>query len=91
MPKDKKLKLIFNKRNFGHIRSPYWAMMQTNSDAVLYLASDMQDPPELIPELVDAWLKGHEIALGVKTRSKTNFLFHKIRGLYYTFKENYRT
>ena len=59
--------------------------MQTNSDAVLYLASDMQDPPELIPELVDAWLKGHEITLGVKTRSKTNFLFHKIRGLYYTF------
>ena len=41
--KDKKLKLIFNKRNFGHIRSPYWAMMQTTRP-VLYLASDMQDP-----------------------------------------------
>lgn len=83
--KDKKLKLIFNKRNFGHIRSPYWAIMQTNSDAVLYLASDMQDPPELIPELVNNWLKGNEIVLGVKTHSKTNFLLHKIRGLYYSF------
>lgn len=85
--KDKKLKLIFNKRNFGHIRSPYWAMMQMNSDAVLYLASDMQDPPELIPELVKSWLEGHEIVLGVKTHSKTNFIVHKIRGLYYSFLE----
>ena len=59
--------------------------MQTNSDAVLYLASDMQDPPKLIPELVDSWLKGNEVVLGVKTRSKTNFLFHRIRGLYYAF------
>lgn len=83
--KDKNLKLIFNKRNFGHIRSPYSAIIEPTSDAVLYLASDMQDPPELIPELVKEWLEGNEIVLGVKTTSKTNFIIHKIRGLYYSF------
>ncbi len=81
--KDKNLKLIFNKRNFGHIRSPYWAIIQPSSDAVLYLASDMQDPPDLIPKLVKKWLEGHEIVLGVKNQSKTNFIIHKIRGIYY--------
>ena len=36
---DKSVKLIFNTRNFGHIRSPYYGITQATGDAVVYLAS----------------------------------------------------
>ena len=47
--------LIVNARNFGHIRSPYHAILQARGDAVIAMASDLQDPPELIPQFIDAW------------------------------------
>lgn len=80
---DRRVKVIVNTRNFGHIRSPYWGMMQTEGDATILLASDLQDPPELIPQFLEEWKKGWKIVLAVKPSSKTNFLVHKIRRLYY--------
>ena len=47
---DSRVKLIVNSRNFGHIRSPYYAVLQSTGDACILIASDLQDPPELIPE-----------------------------------------
>src|SRR4051812_21808309 len=44
---DKKVKIIMNARNFGHIRSPYYGMLQASGDAVILLVADLQDPPEL--------------------------------------------
>jgi len=51
------LKLIVNAKNFGWIRSPYYALLQTKGDAVVFLASDFQDPPDLIPEFIKKWEK----------------------------------
>ena len=47
---DPRVRVIVNTRNFGHIRSPYWGILQTRGDVTVGLASDLQDPPELIPE-----------------------------------------
>ena len=80
---DSRVKIIVNTRNFGHIRSPYWGMMQTKGDLTITLASDLQDPPELIPQFIAEWEKGWKIVLAVKPSSKTNFLVHKMRRLYY--------
>lgn len=80
---DPRVKIIVNTRNFGHIRSPYWGMMQTKGDLTITLASDLQDPPELIPQFIAEWEKGWRIVLAVKPSSKTNFLVHKLRRLYY--------
>jgi glycosyltransferase involved in cell wall biosynthesis len=80
---DKRLKIIVNTRNFGHIRSPYWGVMQSRGDATVYIASDFQDPPELIPKFFDAWEDGAKVVLAVKPSSKTNFLMHFIRRVYY--------
>lgn len=82
---DKKVKLIINTRNFGHIRSPYWGIIQSQGDATIYLASDLQDPPELIPQFIDAWEKGFKVVLGVKPESKLNFINHQLRKAYYLF------
>lgn len=80
---DKSVKLIFNTRNFGHIRSPYWGIMQAHGDAVIYMASDLQDPPEYINSFIDEWEKGWKVVLATKEKSKTNPIAHKIRKLYY--------
>ena len=80
---DRRVKVIFNTRNFGHIRSPYWGILQTSGDATIYLASDLQDPPELIPSFIAAWEVGAKIALAVKPLSSGNFITHFLRKSYY--------
>ncbi len=80
---DSRVKIIVNTRNFGHIRSPYWGIIQTRGDVTVYLASDLQDPPELIPEFLAAWAEGCKIVLAVKPLSQTNPLVHRLRKLYY--------
>ncbi len=82
---DKRVKLIVNNRNFGHIRSPYWGIIQSTGLATIYLASDLQDPPELIKQFIAEWEKGWKIVLATKPVSQTNFLFHLLRRLYYYF------
>ena len=55
---DKRIKLIINSRNFGHIRSPAYAIKQAKGDAVISLVADLQDPPSLIYEFIKIWEKG---------------------------------
>lgn len=80
---DKRIKVIVNARNFGHIRSPYYGVLQANGDAVVYLASDMQDPPELIGEFLSRWEQGSKVVFGQKQQSAENKLFFAVRKFYY--------
>ncbi|MFZ2267943.1 MAG: glycosyltransferase family 2 protein [Azonexus sp.] len=80
---DKNVKLIVNCRNFGHIRSPLHAFFQTTGDAVIVMVSDLQDPPELIPEFVKKWAEGFKIVIGVKPESQESPLMFLVRKLYY--------
>jgi glycosyltransferase involved in cell wall biosynthesis len=81
--KDKRIKLIVNARNFGHIRSPYHAILQTRGDAVIAIASDLQDPPEMIAEFVHQWENGFKTVLAVKPESHESSLMFRLRSLYY--------
>lgn len=81
--KDKRVKVIINTRNFGHLRSPYYGLLQTRGDASIYLASDLQDPPELIPEFIKKWEEGAKVVLAVKPVSTSNPIMHKLRRMYY--------
>ena len=83
--KDKKLKLIINARNFGHIRSPYYGLLQAKGDAVILLASDLQDPPEMINQFLFKWERGFKIVLSVKPESEESFFMFYIRKTYYKF------
>lgn len=80
---DKRLKVIFNSRNFGHIRSPFYGILQSNGIATIYLASDLQDPPEKIPIFIKEWEKGNKLVMGVKPFSDTSKLMHYLRKKYY--------
>lgn len=81
--KDKRLKIIVNARNFGHIRSPYHALLQTHSDATVLIASDLQDPPEMIAEFVQKWEQGYKTVLAVKPESQESALMFFVRKTYY--------
>jgi len=78
-----KIKAIFNAKNFGHIRSPYYGLLQTTGDCTINLCADFQDPPELIPQFVHEWEQGYKIVIGIKTNSKENGLMYALRTLYY--------
>ena len=80
---DKNMKVIINTRNFGHIRSPYYGILQSSGDMVVYVASDLQDPPSLIPEFIHKWEEGYKVVMGVKTSSKENHIFSWFRTFYY--------
>ena len=67
--RDPRLKVIVNARNFGHIRSPYHALLQATGDAAVIIAGDLQDPPELIPEFVRKWEEGYKSVMAVKPES----------------------
>ena len=78
-----KVKVILNVRNFGHIRSPFHGLLQTDGDAVLFLVSDLQDPPEMIPEFIRQWEAGNKVVVGVKAQSEEGALFFFVRRCYY--------
>ena len=80
---DANVKVILNARNFGHVRSGYYALLQTSGAAVIALACDFQDPPELIPEFLKRWTAGSKVVLGVKESSDESGLFYAIRDRYY--------
>jgi polyisoprenyl-phosphate glycosyltransferase len=80
---DSRVKLIVNARNFGHIRSPLHGMYQARGDAVIAMASDLQDPPELIGQFLRHWEAGYLVAVGVKPRSRESAAMAVVRRLYY--------
>jgi glycosyltransferase involved in cell wall biosynthesis len=80
---DRNVKVIRNTRNFGHIRSPMHAFTQTRGDAVIGMVADLQDPPEMIPDLVKKWEEGYPVVIGVKTGSDEHGLMFWIRKQYY--------
>ncbi len=81
--KDKHVKVIFNRRNFGPGRSGAYGFMQTTGDASICMACDLQDPPELIPEFIEKWEAGYKVVWGRKIASEESKLMFWVRGIYY--------
>ncbi len=80
---DCRIKVILNTRNFGHLRSPHHAILQGRGNAVIVMASDLQDPPEMIPEFLAKWEEGYKVVMGVKTQSQESAVMFAVRKLYY--------
>jgi dolichol-phosphate mannosyltransferase len=81
--KDARVKIIVNTRNFGHIRSPYYGILQSKGLATIYLASDLQDPPEVIPQFISEWEGGYKLVMATKPTSEGSPLTHFLRKSYY--------
>ena len=81
--RDKRIKAIFNVKNFGQFNSPYYGMMQTSGDCTILLCCDFQDPIDLIPEMVREWEKGYKLVVMQKKQSKESNMLYFLRSCYY--------
>jgi glycosyltransferase involved in cell wall biosynthesis len=81
--KDRNVRIIANARDFGPLRSPLYAIYQASGDAVIMMAADLQDPPELIADFIRLWEDGYPIVLAIKNTSRENKLMFQIRKAYY--------
>ena len=82
---DKNLKVIINAKNYGHIKSPFHGILQSDGDATILMASDFQDPIELIPKYIEYWNKGYDVVLGKKKTSDENKYLYFVRSIFYKF------
>lgn len=80
---DKRVKAVFNARNFGFNRNVFATMLYGSGDATFLLFGDLQDPPELLPTFVEKWEEGHKVVVGQKSRSEESKLMYSLRSLYY--------
>ena len=83
--KYKNIKAILNLSNFGHIRSPYYGMLQSEGDATIVMTSDYQSPPELIVDYYNRWLLGEKVILGRRKTVSDSFFLKIIKSFYYNF------
>ena len=80
---NKRVKAIFNAKNFGQFNSPYYGLTQTSGDCAIMISADFQDPVELIHQFVSEWEAGYKVVVSCKTRSKENPIVYFLRGCYY--------
>ena len=80
---DGRVKAVFNARNFGFTRNVFASLLYGSGDATFMLFGDLQDPPELLPQMVERWEQGHKVVVGQKTKSKESRIMYFLRTLYY--------
>jgi glycosyltransferase involved in cell wall biosynthesis len=83
--KHKNIKAILNLSNYGHIRSPYYALLDSESDASIIMMSDFQSPPELIVDYYNKWKTGSKVVLGRRKIVSDNFFLKGLKSFYYNF------
>lgn len=68
--KDKNVKVISFSRNFGHQAAVQAGLKYTTGDAVVIIDADLQDPPEIIKEMIELWENGNEVIYAKRTKRK---------------------
>lgn len=81
--KDSKVKAIKNAKNFGFTRNVFATLLYGTGDATFMIFGDLQDPPEILPEMVKEWENGHKVVVGQKLHSAESKLMYSLRTIYY--------
>lgn len=66
--KDKKLKILSFSRNFGHQCAVTAGLKYVTGDAIVIIDADLQDPPELIPQMLELWEAGNDVIYGKRKK-----------------------
>jgi len=80
---DSKIVVIKFSRNFGPYGAFAAGLQYATGDAVSFLDCDLQDPPELIPQMLEKWQEGFDVVYGIRSRRKGSFLRRAFVNLYY--------
>ncbi len=77
------LRVVNLLRNFGHMPALSAGIALARGQAVVVMDGDLQDPPELIPKLMERWRAGCQTVYGLRTRRRENFLIRGMTSLFY--------
>ena len=80
---DHRFKVLLNSNNFGAARSGFNAFLLATGDAVILMACDLQDPPELISAMIKKWEEGYKVVSAIKNTSRENPLIFLLRRIFY--------
>ena len=84
--KDKNLKLVDFARNFGHQTAITAGMDFSEGQSVVVIDADLQDPPELIPQMIEKWREGYDVVYGKRKERKGETFFKKFTAkVFYRF------
>lgn len=83
---DPALRVVVLSRNFGHEMATTAGLQYARGQAAIVMDADLQDPPELIPQLVAKWREGYQVVYGIRQERKgenrlkktTSFLFYRL-------------
>ena len=76
--KDSHVKLISFSRNFGHQVAITAGLDYANGNAIVMIDADLQDPPEVIIEMIKKWKEGYEVVYGKRSKRKGETIFKKV-------------
>jgi dolichol-phosphate mannosyltransferase len=74
---DSNLRVLSFSRNFGHQTAITAGMDAAGGDAVVVIDADMQDPPEVIPQMIEKWREGYQVVYGLRSKRKGESFFKK--------------
>jgi glycosyltransferase involved in cell wall biosynthesis len=82
---DPNVKVVINSRNIGPFRNMWEGMKCASGDAVVPLIpADLQDPPELIPQMIERWQEGDLVVFGLRETRQENAVMRRVRNIYYS-------
>lgn len=83
---DRRVRLLSFSRNFGHQVAITAGMDYAAGEAVVVIDADLQDPPEVIPEMIRRWQQGYEVVYGRRSQRKGETVFKKLTAaIFYRF------
>ena len=80
---DNRMKVISFARNFGHQIAVTAGIDYAKGDAIVIIDADLQDPPEVIPELVNKWLEGYDVVYAKRKKRKGETWFKLLTAKYF--------
>ncbi len=84
--KNNKVKIISFSRNFGHQSAVTAGIKEVSGDAIVIMDADLQDPPELIPDMLKLWEDGYEVIYGKRNTRKGESAFKLLTAkMFYSF------
>ena len=82
---DSRIRVIKLSKNFGEFRAILAGMHFAKGDAIAVMSADLQDPPRLINDFIEHWLKGEKVVLAVRSDRNESNLKKNLAHLYYWF------
>ena len=80
------VRLINFSRNFGHMAAISAGMEHARGQAIFVIDADLQDPPEIFPQMAEKWREGYHVAYGKRTKRKGESLFKRLSAkIFYRF------